>query len=211
MPKKQDTQSRVFESARILFNKWGYRGMTLRQIASDAGIEAQSIYNHTPSKQALVEKLLRDATAEMHNSVVAALAEADQAPTAQLAAGMKAHVIHYLSSKNVILSFRATLVHFDADTRASLQVMMKTYEQVFKNILRDGIASGEFVSVDITPTTFAILGLGDSVINWWSRDGRLSAEEVGEIYGALATRMVSRTPKENLSQSPDSSETNHNQ
>ena len=189
-----DTEIRIFESARVLFNEWGYTAMTLRQIAKDVGIEVQSIYNYTSSKQALVEKLVRTGTAELHGSVVDAIASAAPTPTAQLQAAMQAHVLHYLSSASVVVFFRDSLVHFDSDTRSSLLVMLKDYEQVFKDILREGIASGEFRELDVTPTTYAILGMGDSVTNWWRVGGRLGALEVGELYGELAVQMVSRTP-----------------
>ena len=189
-----DTESRIFESARVLFNQWGYTAMTLRQIAKDVGIEVQSIYNYTSSKQALVEKLVRAGTAELHSSVVAAVASAAHTPPARLKAAVQAHVLHYLSSASVVVFFRDSLVHFDSDTRTSLLVMLKEYEQVFKDLLREGIASGVFRELDVTPTTYAILGMGDSVTNWWRADGRLGALEVGELYGALAVQMVSRTP-----------------
>lgn len=189
-----DTESRIFESARVLFNQWGYTAMTLRQIAKDVGIEVQSIYNYTSSKQALVEKLVRTGTAELHNSVVDAIASTAPTPTARLRAAMQAHVLHYLSSASVVVFFRDSLVHFDSDTRSSLLVMLKEYEQVFKDILREGIASEAFRELDVTPTTYAILGMGDSVTNWWRAGGRLGAPEVGELYGELAVQMVSRTP-----------------
>jgi AcrR family transcriptional regulator len=187
---KNDTEARIFESARVLFNQWGYTGMTLRQIAKEVGIEAQSIYNYIPSKQVLVERLVRNGTGELHASVLTALDSAGPTPAAQLAAAVKAHVIHYLSSANVVVFFRDSLVHFDAGTRASLLVMLKAYEQTFKDIIHRGIASGDFRQVDVTPTTYAILGMGDSVINWWRPAGRLDAQAVGDLFCGLAVQMV---------------------
>ncbi|WP_035696798.1 TetR/AcrR family transcriptional regulator [Glycomyces tenuis] len=187
---KNDTETRIYEAARVLFNQWGYTGMTLRQIAKAVGIEVQSIYNYIPSKQVLVERLVRNGTGELHTSVLAALEGAGPTPGERLAAAVKAHVIHYLSSTNVVVFFRDSLVHFDEGTRSSLLVMLKAYEQVFKDIIRAGIDSGEFRDVDVTPTTYAILGMGDSVVNWWRPSGRLDAAAVGELFGDLAVQMV---------------------
>jgi len=191
---KNDTETRILESARVLFNQWGYTGMTIRQIAKEVGIEAQSIYNYIPSKQVLVERIVRSGTGEMHASVVAALDQAPPTPTARLAAAVKAHVVHYLQSANVVVFFRDSLVHFDAERRASLLVLLKAYEQLYKDIIRDGISTGEFREVDVTPTTYAILGMGDSVINWWRPTGRLDAAELGELFGGLAVQMVAVDP-----------------
>ncbi|WP_157157349.1 TetR/AcrR family transcriptional regulator [Diaminobutyricimonas sp. LJ205] len=191
---KNDTEARIFEAARVLFNQWGYTGMTLRQIAKAVGIEVQSLYNYISSKQALVESMVRNGTGELHASVLAALEVAGPAPSARLAAGVKAHVIHYLSSSNVVVFFRDSLVHFDGDVRDSLLVMLKAYEQVFKDIIQEGIDRGEFREVDVTPTTYAILGMSDSVINWWRPGGRLDADAVGGLFGDLAVQMVARPP-----------------
>lgn len=187
---KNDTEARIFEAARVLFNRWGYTGMTLRQIAKEVGIEVQSMYNYIPSKQVLVERLVRNGTGELHASVLAAVEDAGATPAERLAAAVKAHVIHYLSSTNVVAFFRDSLVHFDEETRSSLLVMLKAYEQIFKDIIREGIDSGEFRTVDVTPTTYAILGMGDSVINWWRPTGRLDAAAVGDLFGDLAVQMV---------------------
>ncbi|WP_167138536.1 TetR/AcrR family transcriptional regulator [Diaminobutyricimonas sp. TR449] len=191
---KNDTEARILEAARVLFNQWGYTGMTLRQIAKEVGIEVQSLYNYMSSKQALVERMVRSGTGELHATVLAALEAAGHTPSSRLAAAVKAHVIHYLSSSNVVVFFRDSLRHFDGDVRDSLLVMLKAYEQVFKDIIQDGIKQGEFRDVDVTPTTYAILGMSDSVINWWRPGGRLDADGVGELFGALAVQMVSRAP-----------------
>ncbi|MFJ6077994.1 TetR/AcrR family transcriptional regulator [Pseudarthrobacter sp. NPDC092419] len=187
------TEERIIESATRLFNTWGYTGMTLRQIAKEVGIEAQSIYNYTTSKQALVEKMIRAGTEALHNSVVTALEAADPSPSARLAAAVEAHVVHYASSPHVVM-FRDSLIHFNEDVRTSLRAMLKSYEQLFKDIIREGMESGDFRWVDETPAAFAILGMGESVTNWWRPGGRLSAAEVGAMYGDLAVRMVTASP-----------------
>lgn len=197
-----DTEQRIIESATRLFNTWGYTGMTLRQIAKEVGIEAQSIYNYTTSKQALVEKMIRTGTEALHKSVATALEAAGPSPSTRLAAAVEAHVIHYASSPHVVM-FRDSLVHFDEGVRISLRGMLKSYEQLFKDIIREGMDSGDFRLVDETPATFAILGMGDSVTNWWRPGGRLDAAAVGAMYGDLAVRMVSASPAPLRSVNPD--------
>jgi AcrR family transcriptional regulator len=200
---RNNTESRILEAARVLFNERGYKGMTLRHIAQEVGIEAQSIYNYTPSKQALVAKMVRNGTEELHNSVLAAIAAAGPTQSARLEAAVRAHVNHYLSSDNVIVFFRDSLIHFDGDIRNSLYLILKAYEQVFKDIIRAGIDSEEFREVDVTPTTYAILGMGDSVTNWWRPSGRLTASEVAQLFGSLAVQMVTPMAQRQAASLPD--------
>lgn len=183
------TQAKIYAEARRLFNLKGYVGMTLREVASGVGIEAQSLYNYTRSKQDLVMSLMRQGTLAIQEAVDKALAAAEPTPTARLFAATAAHTQHYCSSDQVVL-VREGLVHLDAERRADIVGLLKTYEDTFKDILRRGIETGEFRPLDVTPTCFAILGMGESVVNWFDPGRRLSAAAVARTYADLAVRSV---------------------
>ena len=185
-----DTERRILETSRKIFNRWGYAGMTLRKVANEVGIEVQSIYNYTPSKQALVERIVRLGTDDLQQAVLEALDTAPDSAGERLLAAMRAHVVHYTSSPNVVVFFRSSLIHFGEETRNALLEVLKAYEQIFKDIIREGIASGEFREVEVTPTAYAMLGMGESITNWWHRTGPMSAEELSNRYADLALRMV---------------------
>lgn len=183
------TQERIHAEARRLFNLKGYVGMTLREIAAGVGIEAQSLYNYTRSKQDLVASLMGEGTTAIQGAVDKALAASAATPSARLWAATSAHTLHYCSSDQVVL-VREGLVHLDAERRSEVLGQLKTYENTFKDILRAGVTSGEFRTVDITPTAFAILGMGESVINWFRPSRRLAATDVATYYADLALRSV---------------------
>jgi AcrR family transcriptional regulator len=184
-----ETEILIFAEARRLFNLKGYAGMTLREVASGVGIEAQSLYNYTRSKQDLVASLMKQGTLAIQEAVDKAIAVAEPTPTAQLWAATAAHTEHYCASDQVVL-VREGLVHLDAERRADVIGMLKTYEDTFKGILRRGIENGEFRSLDVTPTCFAILGMGESTVNWFHRNRRLSARDIAQTYADLAVRSV---------------------
>ncbi|AMM19996.1 hypothetical protein AX769_07255 [Frondihabitans sp. PAMC 28766] len=186
---KNETETRILNEARKLFNRKGYVGMTLRQIAGAVGMEAQSIYNYTSSKQALVEKMMRNGTEVLLDKVETALKAAGPSETERLYAAVGAHTAHYCSSDDLVL-VRDGLIHLDPDVRAGLVTMLKSYEQIFKDILRSGVEAGEFRELDVTPVTFAILGMGESVINWYRPGGRLTPDQIGDEYADLALHLV---------------------
>jgi AcrR family transcriptional regulator len=185
----EETRAQIYREARRLFNLKGYVGMTLREVASGVGIEAQSLYNYTASKQDLIVSLMKEGTAAIQEAVDAAVAAAGPTATAQLRAAMTAHTYYYCASDKVIV-VRDGLVHLDAKHRADLIKMLKAYEDTFKEILNHGVESGEFRPVDVTPTCFAILGMGETVVNWFSDNRRLSAAEVARCYADLAVNSV---------------------
>jgi AcrR family transcriptional regulator len=185
------TQAQIYREARRLFNLKGYVGMTLREVALGVGIEAQSLYNYTPSKQDLIVSLMKEGTTAIQEDVDTAIAAAEPTPTARLWAAVSAHTHYYCASEKVIL-VRDGLVHLDPEHRAELLEMLKHYEDTFKAILLQGIKTGEFRKIDITPTCFAIMGMGESVVNWFKESRRLNAEDVSRTYADLAVRSVAQ-------------------
>ena len=190
-----ETEALIRREARRIFNEKGYHGMTLRAVASSVGIEAQSLYNYTRSKEDLVISLMREGTIAIQSAVDAAIARADATPTAMLRAAMVAHTKFYCDRELVML-VRDGLVHLGPDGRADLLVLLKKYENTFKQIIRAGISAGDFRPVDVTPAAFAMLGMGESVVNWYRKGDRLTSGEVAKIYSDLAVNALLTRPVE---------------
>jgi AcrR family transcriptional regulator len=57
----EETVARALDVAERLFAERGFRGTSLRDVASAAGIRAPSLYNHVPAKEALYEAVLERA------------------------------------------------------------------------------------------------------------------------------------------------------
>src|SRR5713101_8453070 len=64
------------------------------------------------------------------------------------------------------------------------------YEQMFQNELEDGIRQGKFLPVDVQITAYGILAMATWVSAWYSSRGRLSLEEIAEIYTAMVLRGI---------------------
>lgn len=52
------TKDRILDVSIDLFSKFGYDGVSIRQIASEVGIRESSIYNHYPNKQSILNAIL---------------------------------------------------------------------------------------------------------------------------------------------------------
>ena len=62
---KKNTKERIFDVSINLFSKYGYTGVSIRQIAKEVGIKESSIYNHYPSKESILESILSHYIEEM--------------------------------------------------------------------------------------------------------------------------------------------------
>ena len=55
---KVNNKDKIFDVSINLFSKYGYDGVSIRQIANEVGIRESSIYNHYKSKEAIIESIL---------------------------------------------------------------------------------------------------------------------------------------------------------
>ena len=56
------------------------------------------------------------------------------------------------------------------------------YERMFQSLIEKGIADGIFATGDSKILSYAILTLCTAGASWFRPDGRLSVEEIPEIY-----------------------------
>ena len=55
---KVNNKEKIFNVSVDLFSERGYDGVSIRQIAREVGIKESSIYNHYPSKEAILDSIL---------------------------------------------------------------------------------------------------------------------------------------------------------
>ncbi len=64
------TKEKIFNSSIDLFSKYGYDGVSIRQIAEEVGIKESSIYNHYKSKESILDAILEFYINEMTNDEI---------------------------------------------------------------------------------------------------------------------------------------------
>lgn len=58
MVRKSENKEKIFEVSIDLFSKYGFDGVSIRQIANEVGIRESSIYNHYSSKESIMDSIL---------------------------------------------------------------------------------------------------------------------------------------------------------
>lgn len=55
---KTNNKDKIFDVSINLFSKYGYDGVSIRQIAKEVGIKESSIYNHYKGKESILDEIL---------------------------------------------------------------------------------------------------------------------------------------------------------
>lgn len=185
----ETTGPKVREVALKLFARHGYAAVSMRQIAADVGVQAGALYNYTPDKQSLLMDLM---TAHMDEllSARARVASAGQ-PVARLEEFVRFHIRHHLERPDAVFVSYMELRNLTPENFAKVDALRGTYERELEGILSQGRDSGAFVVPDAKIAALALIAMLNGVTTWYRPGGRLSQQQVEDIYWAMALRSVS--------------------
>ncbi len=171
-----------------LFARHGYAAVSMRQIASEVGVQAGALYNYTPDKQSLLFGLMK---AHMED-LLAARAERDlpKDPLARLEDFTRFHIAFHMQRSDAVFVSYMELRNLSAENFPVIERLRKTYEDQLEDILRSGVSSGVFAVPDTKIASMALIAMLTGVNTWYRAGGRLSVGEVETIYWDMVRKAV---------------------
>ena len=188
-PAAGPTAQRLMDAAVDAFSDNGFHATSTRDIAARAKMSPAGVYVHFASKQDLLFQLcLRGHVQAL--GVVTTAREGAHAPPAQLVAIVSAfarwHAEQYRTARIVQYEFP----HLTPEHRDEILTLRKQIDAVVRDVLRAGVAAGDFDVPDLAVTTLALQSLAIDVARWYEPGIRRAPEAIGTAYGDLALRLV---------------------
>jgi len=182
------TGPKVRQAALRLFAENGYAAVSMRQIAKDVGVQAGALYNYTPDKQSLLFDLLKGHMEQLLNARQSATLPDD--PLAALEEFTRFHIrFHHTRDEAVFISYME-LRNLTPENFEVIESLRKSYESDLQSILERGVARGVFQVTEPKVTALAMIAMLTGVNTWYRADGRLSIEQVEDIYWSMVKNMV---------------------
>ncbi len=188
---KQETRKEeIVRVAAKLFKEKGYSAVTMRDLAKAMGIKAASLYNHINSKQDIL------------NAIIISLAE-------EFTEGMKLiqlskdsclekleHIIELhvkISSQNIygMASLNNDWMHLE-EKLDYYQKLRVDYEDDFKTILKEGVASGEIIDTKPDVMMFSILTTLRSLYIWIPKKEELNLQELSNTLNQILIQGINK-------------------
>ncbi len=184
----ENTADGIRQVALDLFYKRGFQATTLRHIASRVGIQVGSLYNHITSKGDLLFDIMETVMQDLLED------QRQVAQTPDVVERMRLLVYHHVKfhgqrAEEVFIG-NSELRSLGRAQRTRIVGLRNKYEQMFQDELEDGIRQGKFLPVDVQITAYGILAMTTWVSAWYSPRGRLSLEDIAEIYTAMVLRGI---------------------
>ncbi|MBI2963332.1 MAG: TetR/AcrR family transcriptional regulator [Deltaproteobacteria bacterium] len=205
---RPDRRSEIVERATALFADAGVANVSMNDIAEAVGIQKPSLYYFFRSKQDLLRAVLRPVVDEPYRQL-RAIAEGPAEPAQKVADAMVALGRAFGRYRNgmEILVREKLERHLSPRVTREIRREKAAYTELWRRILREGVAAGCFAPLDDKIVAFAIIGSLDWMYAWFDPAGELSGEEIARRIastflggllagrrGAAVTRPPSRRP-----------------
>ncbi|RSK39084.1 TetR/AcrR family transcriptional regulator [Mangrovimonas spongiae] len=166
----------IIKTAAKLFKEKGYSAVTMRDLASEMGIKAASLYNHIKSKQEILKEIIIS-LAEEFTKGLQDIQKSNLSNIEKLQEIVKLHVS--ITSQNTygMASLNNDWMHLE-DNRDYYLKLRYNYENEFRNIIVKGIKNNEIISENEDVMLFSILSTLRSLYLWIPKKEDLDPEEL---------------------------------
>jgi AcrR family transcriptional regulator len=197
----RSVRERILAAAVQLFAQYGYHAATMRDIARISGIQAASIYYHYASKQALLVEIM-DTHMRNLNANLQRIALESTSIEQRLHEAIANHIRLHTTYKAEFFIIDTEIRALEEEQRGAILALRDQYEILLQGLLREGMEQGIIRQVDIKIASYALIAMCTEVATWFRPDGRLSVQQVTDIYshmitdGLLVAKVAAGTPGE---------------
>jgi AcrR family transcriptional regulator len=160
----ESRKQEILLTAAALFRHKGYSAVTMRDLASELGIKAASLYNHISSKQEILEEIILNIAKDF----TAGMKEITSEPSSSIQKLTKIVYLHAelaVKNPNGMSALNSDWMHLEEHLDEYLR-LRDTYESNFRSIIKIGIAVGEIKNKDVNLIVFSMLSTLRSLYLW---------------------------------------------
>jgi AcrR family transcriptional regulator len=173
-------EEQVRAAALRLFKEKGYHATSMRDIANAVGINKGSLYSYIKSKEDLLIPVFERAMGVLLVQIEHITADPSLPPTERLKRAIHAHVTAVADNLDVLTVYLSEWRQLAAESLATNRAQRERYAALFHQILRDGVATGEFRPMDTRIVMLGMIGMCNYLFRWYRPDGRLTPDEVAD-------------------------------
>jgi AcrR family transcriptional regulator len=180
---------RILLAAATTFAERGFHATTTRDIAAQAGLSSAALYVYFKSKE---EVLYQIAASALDFTIEVTATEAGRpGPPAQRLQGL----VRVLTIWHTYNSQVAHVVLYQTGALSPAHLADVTAKQrevgrIVRQVIIDGVRSGDFDVADADAATIAVLSICLDVARWYRPGYRLTPQQIGDFNAATALRVT---------------------
>jgi AcrR family transcriptional regulator len=183
----QETAEKVRKAALRLFAASGYAAVSMRDIATQVGVQPGALYNHFPTKQHILKDLMLSHMADL----LAAWDTADfPDETDPIERFVRFHIRYHLERADEVFIAYMELRNLTAENFPVIEGLRRDYEDRLEAVLKAGQAAGDFAVPDTKLATMALIAMLTGVTTWYREGGRLDRVAIEAAYWDMVRKAV---------------------
>lgn len=184
----------LVDAAVVRFDRDGYHGASIREIATDAGLSVASFYEYFPTKQSILVEIIDAAYGAAIAEMEGAVAAAGDDPASRLEAAVWAQCDHHMRYQRSCRIAENELANLDGEDRERLLGRRRRLAQILCEIIDDGADRGVFEVPQPDVTSRALSTMCGAIGSWYDPGGHEVPRQIAHAYCELAVRMAGARP-----------------
>jgi AcrR family transcriptional regulator len=172
----------VLEAAARVFDDKGYESSSIQDIAEEVGILKGSLYYYIKTKEDLLYEILLDVH-ERAFATIDTVEALEVSPLEKVRAFVTLHVIFNIENLVRVSVFIKDFRSLSDERREVIVKERHRYNESLRHLISEGQKRGQ-ICPDVDPklVSLGILGMANSVYNWFRPGGAASARTVGAAF-----------------------------
>jgi len=171
-------KAQIDRTATALFRALGFAATSMRELATELGLEAGSLYSHIKSKEEILHRVCFGLAEDFFAGFAAATGDAAASIARQLRLAIEAHVRVLTRDSAASAVFLHEWRHLSEPARTDFLVLRERYEESFRTLIRRGTAAGELQAPDAAFAALTLLASLNWLPSWYRPDGKLTPDEI---------------------------------
>jgi len=171
-------KAQIDRTATALFRARGFAATSMRELATELGLEAGSLYSHIKSKEEILHRVCFGLAEDFFAGFDAATRDATAPLAIQLRQAIEAHVRVLTRDSAASAVFLQEWRHLSEPARTKFLALRDQYEAGFRGLIQRGIATGELHAPDAAFANLTLLASLNWLPTWYRPDGKLTPDEI---------------------------------
>ncbi|WP_418512762.1 TetR/AcrR family transcriptional regulator [Corallibacter sp.] len=188
---KQETRKdEIIRTAAKLFKEKGYSAVTMRDLATEMGMKAASLYNHINSKQEILKEIIIS-LAEEFTEGLEQIQQSENSSINKIEEVIALHV--NITSQNTygMASLNNDWMHLEEKLEYYLE-LRTNYEEELRHIIAKGVKQGEMIDENIEIMLFSILTTLRSLYLWIPKKDYLNPEKLSQQLSTVLVKGINK-------------------
>ena len=188
-PKKQRNREKIMSAAQRIFSEKGYSAATINEIARAANVNKCTLYTYYEGKVMLWYVSAYKYMESLIN-LEKPIANSYEIPELKLKRLIFNHIKWRATNLGVAILSQSERKELPPKLLQSYIELRDEYEAIFREVISELITRNKHKHMDIKIATLLVLGLANSINQWYTPEGELSLDQIADIVYEFIARAL---------------------